>query len=703
MDKNYNFKNVEDRIYNLWLDSGCFKANPSSQKPPFSIVLPPPNANADLHLGHAMNCIEDVLIRYKKMSGFETLWVPGADHGGFETQVVYEKALSKEGKSRFDFSREDLYENIMSFVLNNKSRIQTQLQKLGFSLDWSRDIFTLDEKVIKTVYETFEKLYNDDLIYRGERLVNYCTKHNTGFSDLEINYIEKNEKLYFVKYNIENSSNFLTVATVRPETIFVDCALAVNPNDERYREYQGKRVINPLTNELLPIICDEKVEIEFGTGVLKITPMHDFTDYEIAKRHNLVGNSVLNVNGRLNSNALEFEGKKVLEARELVANKLKLSGNLIETKDYTHQVPVCYKCETTIEPMLLPQWFVKTKPLAQKALNALTNGDLNIIPERFEERYTNWLENIIDWNISRQIVWGIRIPAFECQVCKKWQISKDLNPKKCDCGSLEFKQDADTFDTWFSSGQWPFASIGYPDSEYFKKFYPISVMETGADILFFWVSRMVMLGIYVTGKSPFEKVYLHGLVRDSKGQKMSKSKGNVVNPLELIEKYGADTLRFSLMMGVPAGNDQNYSEAKLVGGRNFCNKLWNMSRFLSMTFEQNSLDISSNFEYKDLEKLDSSISQRHLEFINSLSSKMEKYMFSEALEDIHNYIWHEVASSFIEKSKDNPEILPLVNHIFKDCLKVLHPFMPFITEEIWQIHYSKTNTMFLMTEKYPEY
>ena len=703
MDKNYNFKNVEDRVYKLWLDSDCFKANPKSQKPPFSIVLPPPNANADLHLGHAMYTVEDVMIRFKKLKGFETIWVPGADHAGFETQVVYEKALAKEGKSRFDYSREDLYLNIMDFVLNNKTKMQNQLKKLGFSLDWSQDIFTLDEKVINIVYETFEKLYNDDLIYRGERLVNYCTKHNTGFSDLEINYVEKNEKLYFIKYNIENSSNFLTVATVRPETIFVDCALAVNQNDDRYKDYQGKRVINPLTNELLPIICDEKVEIEFGTGVLKITPMHDYTDYEIAKRHNLVGNSVLNVNGRLNSNALEFEGKKVLEARELVVEKLKLLGNLIETKDYTHQVPVCYKCETTIEPMLLPQWFVKTKPLAQKALNVLTSGDLNIIPERFEERYTNWLENIIDWNISRQIVWGIRIPAFECQVCKKWQISKDLSPKKCECGSLDFKQDTDTFDTWFSSGQWPFASLGYPDSEYFKKFYPISVMETGADILFFWVSRMVMLGIYVTGKSPFEKVYLHGLVRDSKGQKMSKSKGNVVNPLELIEKYGADTLRFSLMMGVPAGNDQNYSEAKLVGGRNFCNKLWNMSRFLSMTLEQNSMDISSNFEYKDLEKLDSSMSQRHVEFINSLSSKMEKYMFSEALEDIHNYIWHEVASNFIEKSKDKPEILPLVNHIFKDCLKVLHPFMPFITEEIWQIHYSKTNSSFLMAENYPNY
>jgi valyl-tRNA synthetase len=698
MDKNYNYKQVEEKIYDLWLNSGCFKANPNSTKKPFSIILPPPNSNADLHIGHAMYTVEDIMIRYKKMSGYETLWVPGSDHAGFETQVVYEKALAKEGKSRFDFSRDEMYKNILSFVLNNKSKMQNQLKKLGFALDWSQDIFTLDEKVIDTVYETFEKLYNDGLVYRGERLVNYCTKHNTGFSDLEINYVEKNEKLYYINYKIEDSNNFLTVATVRPETIFVDVALCVNPNDPRFNDYIGKTVINPLTNKTMPIISDEKVEIEFGTGILKITPLHDFTDYEISKKHNLIGKSILNLNGKLNSNAFEFEGMRVLEARDLIVQKLTELGSLYVVKDYTHQVPVCYKCETVIEPMLLPQWFIKTKPLAEKAILACKNGDLNIIPERFESQYISWLENIIDWNISRQIVWGIRIPAFECQICKKWQISKDLNPKKCDCGSTDFKQDTDTFDTWFSSGQWPFASLGYPDSEYFKKFYPVSVMETGADILYFWVSRMVMLGIYVTGKVPFEKVYLHGLVRDSKGQKMSKSKGNVVNPLDLIEKYGADTLRFSLIMSVPAGNDQNYSEAKLVGGRNFCNKIWNMSRFLNLSFEQNSLKISDNFEFSDLESLDKSISSAHKEFIKNTISKMDRYIFSEALEDIHNYIWHQVAADFIEKSKNKPEILPLINHIFKDCLKVLHPFMPFITEEIWQINYSEKDQNLIINE-----
>lgn len=702
MDKNYNFKEIEPKIYKLWLDNDCFKANPNSDKPPFSIVLPPPNANAQLHLGHSLGTIEDILIRYKKMSGYEVLWVPGADHAGFETQVVYEKHLAKEGKSRFDFERDEFYKNVYDFVMNNKSNVMQQLKNHGFALDWTRETFTLDEKVVKTVYNTFEKLHNDGLLYRGSRLINYCTKHGTGFSDLEVEYKEQKDYLYFVKYQIEDSNDFLTVATARPETIFVDVALCVNPKDERYKELVGRNVLNPLTGSKMPIISDDKVEIEFGTGVLKITPLHDFNDYEIANKHSLEGKSVLNKNGKLNSNALEFENLKVIEARERVCEKLEGLGALMSKKEYVHQVPCCYRCETVLEPMLLPQWFIKTKTLAQKAIESVRNGEIKIHPQRFEKTFFDWLENIIDWNISRQIVWGIRIPAFECQICGKWVISKDLNPEKCECGSSEFKQDADTFDTWFSSGQWPFASIGFPDNNDFKKFYPLSVMETAYDILFFWVTRMVMLGIYVTGEVPFRDIYLHGLVRDSKGQKMSKSKGNVINPSDLIEKYGADSLRMSLVMSAPAGNDQNFSEPKFVGSRNFGNKLWNMARFMSMLAEKN-YDIKLNEQFHDVKVLDEKIANKHIEFTKSFHSRMNTFNFSEALENLHNYIWHEIADIYIENAKENKELLPLVNHIFKDSLKMLHPFMPFVTEEIWQQVYSTSENPILLNTQTPKY
>lgn len=702
MEKNYNFSEVESKIYQLWLDNNCFKADSSSNKPPFSIVLPPPNANGNLHLGHSLGTLEDTLIRYKKMSGFEVLWVPGSDHAGFETQVVYEKNLSKEGKSRFDFERDTFYQNILNFVTENKSNMMQQLKDHGFGLDWSRETFTLDEKVIKTVYETFEKLSNDGLIYRGSRLINYCTKHGTGFSDLEVEYKEQKDFLYFIKYKLEDSEEFLTVATARPETIFVDVALCVNPEDERYKSLIGKNVLNPLTGSKMPVISDEKVEIEFGTGVLKITPLHDFNDFEISQKHGIEGKSVLNKNGKLNSNAGEFENLRVSDAREKVTLKLEELGALMSKKEYIHQVPCCYKCETVLEPMLLPQWFVKTKPLAEKAIEAVRNGDIKIHPKRFEKTYFDWLENIVDWNISRQIVWGIRIPAFECNICGKWKISKDLNPEKCDCGSTDFTQDSDTFDTWFSSGQWPFVTLGYPDSEDFKKFYPLSVLGTAYDILFFWVSRMIMLGIYVTGKVPFENVFMHGLVRDPKGQKMSKSKGNVINPSDLIKKYGADALRMSLVMGSPAGNDQNFSEPKLVGTRNFGNKLWNMARFMKMLAED-SFDIKSEMEFGDLKNLNTEMANKHIEFVELYKSKMENFNLSEVAEMVHGYIWHEIADIYIEKAKEDKNLLPLVNHIFRDSIKLLHPFMPFVTEEIWQQAYSTQKNPLIIQTDLPKY
>jgi valyl-tRNA synthetase len=702
MEKNYNFKEIESKIYNFWEENNCFLADSSSEKPSFSIILPPPNANASLHLGHSLYTVEDILIRYKKMKGFETLWIPGADHAGFETQVVYEKHLAKEGKSRFDFSREDLYKDINNFVLSNRPIMENQIRKHGFAVDWSRNTFTLDEKIVNTVYETFENLFNDGLVYRGERLVNYCTVHETGFSDLEITYEEKKDFLYYVKYKIENTNEFLLVATARPETIFVDVALGVNPNDERYKSLIGKNVINPLNNELLPIIPDEAVEIEFGTGVLKITPLHDFNDYEIAKRHNLTGKSVLNKNGRLNELSGKFEGLKVKAAREQVADYLNELGFLTDKKEYTHQVPCCYKCNTAIEPILLPQWFIKTKPLAEKAILAVRSGETKIHPERFEKAYLDWLENIIDWNISRQVVWGIRIPAYQCNICSKWLVSKDGKLNKCECGSTEFTQDTDAFDTWFSSGQWPFATLGIGSKDY-EKFYPTSVIDTGYDILYFWVTRMMMLGIYRTGKAPFKDIILHGLVRDSKGQKMSKSKGNVLNPLELIEKYGADSLRLALIMSVPFGNDQNFSEAKLVGSRNFGNKVWNMARFIKMMSESASYDLKIDENTHDIKNLDSDIFNNHENFIRTLNSRLEKMSLSDSAEEIHSYMWHQVADIYIEKCKENNALLPLINTIFKDCLKCLHPFMPFITEEIWQNNYSTDNNAILMNTKFPKY
>lgn len=702
MEKNYNFKEIEPRIYNYWEQNNCFLADSNSDKPPFSIILPPPNANASLHLGHSLYTVEDILIRYKKMKGFETLWIPGADHAGFETQVVYEKHLDKEGKSRFDFSREELYKDIYNFVLSNRPLMENQIRKHGFAVDWSRNTFTLDEKIISTVYETFEKLFNEGLVYRGERLVNYCTVHETGFSDLEIDYTEKNDFLYYVKYPIENSSEYLLVATARPETIFVDVALCVNPNDEKYKSLIGKNVINPLNNELLPVIADEAVEIDFGTGVLKITPMHDFNDYEIAKRHNLTGKSVLNIKGRLNEIAGKFEGLKVKAAREQVSEYLNELGFLVDKKEYKHQVPCCYKCGTAIEPILLPQWFIKTKPLAEKAIQAVATGETKIHPERFEKTYLDWLENIIDWNISRQVVWGIRIPAYQCNICSKWTVSKDGKLEKCECGSTEFTQDTDAFDTWFSSGQWPFATLGIGTKDY-EKFYPTSVIDTGYDILYFWVARMMMLGIYRTGKAPFKDIILHGLVRDSKGQKMSKSKGNVINPLDLIEKYGADSLRLALIMSVPFGNDQNFTEAKLVGTRNFGNKVWNMARFIKMMSENASYDLKVEENIHDIQNLDSEIFNNHLDFIRTINAKYEKMSLSDTAEEIHSYMWHQVADVYIERCKQNNELLPLINTIFKDCLKCLHPFMPFITEEIWQNNYSTDNNAILMNSEFPKY
>lgn len=678
MDSKYNHKEHEDKIYETWEKSGAFKPNGSSKK--FSIALPPPNANAALHYGHAMYTVEDILIRYHRMLGESVLWLPGADHAGFETQVVYEKHLDKEGKSRFDFDRETLYKNIWDFVQGNRGTMENQLKKLGFSLDWSRLKFTLDDEVIKTVYKTFKKMYDDGLVYRDSRLVNYCTKHGTAFSDLEVDHVEKKDSLYYVKFKIKDSNEYITVATVRPETIYGDTAIAVNPKDKRYKKFVDKTAINPLNNNELPIIEDSYVKMDFGTGALKITPAHDENDFALAKKYNFPLIQIVETNGKLNSKALECEGLKVMPAREKVVEILKNKEQLEKVEEYNHTVGTCYKCGNTLEPLPIPQWYVKVDELAKPAIDAVKNGEIKIIPKRFEKIYYHWMNNIHDWNISRQVVWGIRIPAWKNIDTGEWTVTEGDAPK-----GDNWVQDTDTFDTWFSSGQWPFATLDFPNGTDFKKFYPLDVMETGYDILFFWVARMIMLGIYVTGEVPFKNVYLHGIVRDSKGVKMSKSKGNVINPLEILEKYGADALRMSLISGAGAGSDQNYSESKVVGYRNFANKIWNICRYIKLVYTDKKIDFDLP---KTLNKEDKKMIKELNTLITKVSKKLDEYKLNSAIEDIYKFTWKKFADVYIEETKDKAfagdiSTLWTLRHTYFMILKLLHPFAPFVTEAIW--------------------
>ncbi len=585
MDKVYDHTKVEEPLYGEWEEKGYFKpeVNPSGE--PYSIILPPPNANAPLHFGHAMYVIEDILMRFHRMKGYKTLWQPGADHAGFETQFVFEKKLKEQGKSRFDYDRQTLYKMILEFVEGNRPIMEGQLRKLGFSLDWSRRKMTIDPDVVEIVYKTFKQLHDDGLAYRAERLVNYCTFDGTSFSDLEVIHEERISPLYYIKYGP------LVLATTRPETKFGDTAVAVNPKDERYMKYIGQEleIETVLGSAKIKVVGDEMVDQEFGTGVVKITPAHDFNDFEVAKRHNLPLKQVIGFDGKMNDHAGEFAGLYVRQARKAIVEKMQEKG-LIERIDenYQNRVGLCYKCKNVLEPLPKEQWFVKMKPLAAPAIEAVKKGDIKIFPKNFEKLYFQFLENIRDWNISRQVVWGIQIPAYECKSQKtedgsqkdRWFVSLET-PKMCEiCGECEFVQDEDTFDTWFSSSQWPFATL-QANGDY-ETFYPTNVMETGYDILRWWVARMVMVGIYRTGKVPFKNVVLHGLVNDPLGKKMSKSKGNVVNPLELVDQYGADAVRFALVYGTALGNDQILSYPKLEAARRFTNKLWNIARFIEM-------------------------------------------------------------------------------------------------------------------------
>ncbi|MCS6956425.1 MAG: valine--tRNA ligase [Patescibacteria group bacterium] len=710
MDKNYQPNKFEEKIYNDWEKNGFFEAKINTlltnKKKQFSIILPPPNANANLHLGHAMYVYEDIMIRYHKLLGEEVLWLPGADHAGFETQFVFEKELKKQGKSRFDYDRETLFKMIWDFVMKNRDNMENQLRRLGFFLDWSKKKFTMDDDIVEIVYDTFKKLFNKGLVYRDEKLVNYCTFCGTSFSDLEVIDKERNSILYYIKYPFVNKKNdeYLVVATTRPETLLGDTAVAVNPKDRRYKKLIGEEVIIPFVERKVRIIADNFVDPKFGTGAVKITPAHDFNDFEIGKKHNLDLIQVINFDGKLNENAGEFKGLYVSQAREAIVLKLK-EKNLIEKieENYKNIVGTCYKCGRVLEPLPKEQWFVKIAPLAQKAKEFIKKEKIKIIPKRFKKILLWWFDNFKDWNISRQIVWGIRIPAYKCNSKLKtknnWFISTK-KPDKCQiCGDCDFKQDTDTFDTWFSSGQWPYAVLltqnGNPKSQilnskknqnnFFNYFYPTSVMETGYDILPWWVARMIMLGIFYTGKEPFKTIYLHGLVRDKYGQKMSKSKGNVINPMEMIDKYGADALRGALIFEVGEGADLSFSEEKVIAMRNFCNKIWNIGRFININIKNQILN-TKNKKLKILKQLNKEFKTEKKKYFKL----MNNYHFSRAFGLMYEFLWHRLADFYIEQLKTeitngNINALESLKNIYLECLIMLHPFFPFITEVLFKI------------------
>ena len=714
MEKVFDSAAVEKKIYAKWEKSGAFSplraVGPKGRRP-FSIIMPPPNASDPLHIGHArFVAIEDVLIRYHRMKGEPTLWLPGADHAGIETQFVFEKKLSAEGKSRFDFDRDTLYKMIWDNVQENKSIMENQLRILGASCDWTRNKFTLDPNIIKIVYKTFKKLYEDGLVYRGERIVNYCPRCGTAYSQLEVDSVERDDDLYYLNYGS------IKIATTRPETIFADVAIAVNPKDSRYKNLVGKTAKIPLIEREIPIIHDSLVDKDFGTGALKVTPGHDPVDFEIGQKHDLSVISVIDESGRMTNTPARYIGMKVGPAREEVIKDLVAAGKINKTEKLHHVVGVCYRDKGLIEPMVSKQWFIKVGKLAKDALAAIQKGSVKFAAAKYEKMAKHWLKNLRDWNISRQIVWGIKIPAWRCEKCLEWVITEGAGPKKCTkCGHEKLVQDTDTFDAWFSSGQWPYATLlsssgisnfQFPISnknkgkfEDFNYFYPTSVMETAYDIIPFWVIRMIMLGIYLTGKVPFRNVLIHGLVRDKEGQKISKSKGNVIDPLEMSGKYGADALRMALIWGALVENDISLSEDNVRGQRNFANKIWNVARFVL----QNEVK-SGKLEVKNLNPDDKWILDELKATTKKVTKALDHYRLNEAAEEIYDFVWHKFADKYIENCKlriknSDASAIPTLHYVLGKSLRLLHPFMPFVTEVVWQ---GMGHTDLLITSEWPK-
>jgi valyl-tRNA synthetase len=677
LPKVYEPAAYEADIYALWEKTQAFLPRKTGKS--YSVVVPPPNANGNLHLGHALTLgLQDIAVRYHRLQGESALLLPGADHAGFETQAVYEKQLAKEGKSRFDFTREELYAQIWDFVAQNRTNFEGQFRRLGAGVDWSRYTFTIDEKIVKRAYATFKKMWDEGLIYRGERLVNYCTFHRTGFADIEVAYREQTTPLYYMKYGP------FTLATTRPETKFGDTAVAVHPDDKRYQKYVGKVLEIEGVNGPFTVQCvaDEMVDPNFGTGVVKITPAHSFDDWEVAQRHNLPAKRIINHDGTMNHLAGRFEGMTIMEARKAVAVALEEKGLLVKVdKAYKNRVGHCYKCDTVIEPMLMEQWFIEMQSLAQPAIKALKAGKVAFHPENKKQQLIAYLENLKDWNISRQIAWGIPIPAYQnVDDTDDWIYDDaDLTKEIIEKDGKTYRRDPDVFDTWFSSGSWPYSTLDFPDGKDFKDFYPLSLMETGFDILFPWVSRMLMLGLYVTGDVPFKTVYLHGLILDEHGQKMSKSKGNVINPMEIVDEYGSDAMRMGIITGQSAGNNQPFGMPKVVGARNFCNKLWNIARYVEEKVGDRkklpAVEATSDADHWILARLSDTTSK--------MAGYLETYRFSEAYETLYHFVWDDFADWYIEASKAE-ENKALLAYTLEAILTIAHPFAPFLTETIWQ-------------------
>lgn len=705
MDKNFDFKKRENEIYKNWEENGYFKPVIDKDKKPFVISMPPPNVTAKLHIGHALDdTIQDILVRYHRMLGDPTLYVPGTDHASIATEVKVVEKLKKEGKSKESLGREKFLEEAWKWKEEYGGKIVEQQRKLGLSCDWQRARFTMDEGCSKAVLEVFERLYNEGIIYKGERLVNWCPECKTPISDIEVEYEEQKSNLWHIRYKIENSDDYVVVATTRPETMLGDTAVAVNPNDERYKDIVGKRVFLPIVNKYIPVVADRYVDMEFGTGVVKITPAHDPNDFKVGKRHDLEIINILNEDGTLNEKAGKYEGMTTLEAREEIVKELKDIGALVKIEPHVHNVGSCYRCHHTIEPYISNQWFVKMEELAKPAIEAVKNGDIKFIPKRFEKIYLNWMENIEDWCISRQLWWGHRIPAYYCKECGKITVSKE-HITTCECGG-EVVQDEDTLDTWFSSALWPFSILGWPDNtEDYGYFYPNSVLVTGYDIITFWVSKMIFSGLHYTNKIPFENVYIHGLVRDSQGRKMSKSLGNGVDPIEVIENYGTDALRFSLTQNISAGNDMRYMPEKLETARNFANKLWNAAKFVNMYIDDIAVENVENFLPADkwiltkLSKLEKEV-----------KDNLDKYELGVPLQKLYDFIWSDFCDWYIEIVKTrlyDKETNPFsysvavwtLNHVLVQVIKMLHPYMPFITEEIYQNLHTDKNS--IMKDMYP--
>lgn len=677
--KTYTPNEYEPSIYALWEESGVFK--PKGQGQPYAIVMPPPNANGNLHVGHALgSAIQDILVRYHRMQGYDAVYIPGADHAGFETWVVYERELEKHGQTRFDFNREELYAQVWDFVAKRRGDMELQLRAIGVGADWDDLVFTLDDKVIKTVYDTFEKMWQDGYIYRGERIVNYCTQHQTSFSDYEVVHKNEKGKLWEIAYPLIDKVGEIVIATTRPETMFGDVAVAVNPNDERYKDLVGCKALLPIVKREIPIIADDYVDPAYGTGMVKITPAHDPNDFEVGKRHNLELVQVIDFDGKMINVPGQFVGMTALEARKRVLAALEIDELLRGEKDIEHQVGHCYKCGSVIEPLVKEQWFVKMRQLADNAIAAIERQEVTFTPENKGDVVIKYLKDIKDWNISRQIPWGIPIPMFQSKTnLDDWRYSTEVDKKEIVVDGTTYRREEDTLDTWFSSGQWPYITTDYLDAGKLAKYYPNTVMETAGDILFAWVARMIMLGLYRTGQVPFKHVYLHGLVLDEKGIKMSKSKGNVINPMETVAKYGSDALRMGIIASRSAAQPQAFNTGKVVAARNFCNKLWNIARYTENLVGDRTPAVSPQLQ----SLADHWIARQLDEAAQSLDRQIATYHFAEAGETIYHTVWDDVADWYIEASKVEQNI-DMNAYVLDTILRLTHPFAPFLTETIWQ-------------------